>query len=280
MEPKRIIKKVRDRAFSSLSQQIQQLQETINHQQHALDDARRWRSTILPVSDKLVIVNCFSGLKICLDPHDMALVPHLAFDGIWEEPTTKAWLSVLRPNQIVFDVGANFGYYGLLSAQRNFSDEQKIIFFEANPNLTPYINKTLSINGLHKNCVVENLGVSDKKGMAELTILEDFIACSSLHSEAHLDSYLHGKMPIKAAEKVKIPTVTIDQYCKDNKISRIDLMKLDIEGFEENAYMGMKAIVRNSPDMVLFLEFTAQSYKDPKVLPTTAQGFQIYVPHR
>lgn len=221
------------------------------------------QGVIMPINEKMIIARIFSGLKICLDPRDVALVPHLAIDGIWEESMTKAWLSQLAPNQVVMDIGANFGYYGLLAAQQVYSKGQKTIFFEANPDLIDYIKRTLSINGLHEFCVVENLAIADKKGNANLTILDDFIACSTLHTEAHLDKYLHGKMPISTAKTVQVSTVTIDEYCLEKNISKVDLVKLDIEGFEENAYQGMKNTIATSPNLIVFLEFTAKSYENP-----------------
>ena len=44
----------------------------------------------------------------------------------------------------------------------------------------------------------------------------------------------------------------------------IDLVKMDIEGYEEKAYQGMKKMVQSSPNITLFIEFTKQSYEHPQ----------------
>lgn len=259
----------REKTFSPLLEILRSQELRIDELRVKVDQLstsiKEVKTSIIPISERLIIVKIFSDLKICLDPTDVAVVPHLALDGIWEKNMTKAWTGVLKKDQVVLDVGANFGYYGLLAAQRNFSVGQKIIFFEANPDLVPYINKTLSINGLHKNSKVENVGISEKKGTAELTILEDFIGCSSLHTAQHLSSYLEDKMPVEAHRKVKVPTISLDEYCGQNKIANVDLIKLDIEGYEEIAYKGMTGVVKSSKNLILFLEFTKESYENPRL---------------
>ena len=220
--------------------------------------------SILYVEKGLSIAKLKTGLKICIDPREVAIAPHMVLDGVWEEEMTRAWLRVCSPISVVFDVGANYGYYGLLSAKQSINHNRRVFLFEANPNLIPYIDRSLSINGLHQTVKVECLGVSDKEGSAELTVLEGFVGCSSLNTLDKLDSYLGGTMPVKKSESIKIKTTTIDQYCKLNKIKEVDVLKLDIEGYEDRAYAGMKNIVKASRNLVMFLEFTKKSYEKPK----------------
>ena len=71
-------------------------------------------------------------------------------------------------------------------------------------------------------------------------------------------------MHIEAASTVSVKTSTLDDYCIENKIEKADLIKLDVEGFEVQAYHGMRNIVKKSPDTILFIEFTAKSYDEPE----------------
>ncbi len=211
------------------------------------------------------VTQLFNGLKMVLDPRDIAVAPHIILDGIWEDPITKAWLSLLKPGMTVFDIGANFGYFGLLAAQAvGKEDDARVVLFEANPNLIPYIEKSIAMNWLKERTIVEQAGVSDKKGTAELHILKDYVGSSSLQPVERLDSYLHDVMHVEAASMVKVPTVPIDDYCKGHSVATIDMMKMDIEGFEQKAYAGMKQTVADSPDMVLFVEFTKEGYDNPR----------------
>jgi hypothetical protein len=75
---------------------------------------------------------------------------------------------------------------------------------------------------------------------------------------------MSGKMPLETAEEVKVKAVSLDDYCKEHGIKTVDLIKMDIEGFEDTAYKGMRTVVKNSPNLTFFIEFTRDSYKDPK----------------
>jgi FkbM family methyltransferase len=222
---------------------------------------------LITIGEKELIVKIFNDLIMYLDPRDMAVVPHLALERIWEKETTLAWnylIDKFKPST-VFDIGANFGYFGLLAAQRlKFKKTNQVIMFEANPNLISYINKTLSVNWLKEITHLENLAVSNTEGQVTLNILQNYIGSSSLHSQHKLDSYLGHKMGIQVAESMRISSITIDKYCKDHAIKSIDLLKMDIEGFEDKAYEGMRRVINNSPKLIIFIEFTSASYDNPK----------------
>jgi FkbM family methyltransferase len=219
---------------------------------------------VLQIAEHEILVKIFNGLKIYLDTRDIGLVPHLALDKIWEPEITRAWLSLVGPADTVFDIGANFGYFGLLAAQRTDKKAATIRLFEPNPRLIPYIQKTFSLNWYNEQTVIENLAVSNKKQDVTLNVLRDYIASSSVHSIEKLSSYLEGKMKLEVEETVSIPAVTIDDYCKEHKIQDIDLIKMDIEGYEDAAYEGMRQIVKKSQNLTLFIEFTKEGYKDPE----------------
>ncbi len=70
-------------------------------------------------------------------------------------------------------------------------------------------------------------------------------------------------MPLVQAEKLTVDTISVDEYCANSGIKAVDLVKLDIEGYEEKAYAGMKKIIKSSPKLVMFLEFTKESYENP-----------------
>lgn len=229
-------------------------------------DEKNLRGGSFTVSEREIATKLFNDMIMYLDPKDIAVVPHIILEGIWERQITEAWRRVMDEMDIktVFDIGSNFGYFGMLAAQKVDRKKGKVVLFEANPRLVPYIHKNLSVNWLNENTVVENVAVSDKNGTETLNVLEDYTGSSSVHSMEKLTSYLSHKMNVKAEESVKIRAVTIDSYSKSEKINTIDLIKMDIEGYEEKAYLGMRGIVKNSPKTVMFIEFTKDGYDNPE----------------
>jgi FkbM family methyltransferase len=277
------LKKTRDRFLADTSKALRQLddkldlvrnrveaveqalKETVSNQSYVRNElTRAYNSGAISLSDTEIVAKMFNGLKIYLDPRDISVTPHLALDGIWEEEMTMAWLSVLQPSDLVVDIGANFGYYGVLAAQQTERTKSRVVFFEANPALIPYIQKTLSVNWLREYSTVENMAVGDKEGVETLNILHDYIASSSLHSASHIDTYMHDKMNVSTASTVEVPATTLDAYCEKHDIEHIELVKMDIEGFEDKAYSGMREIVKASPGITMFVEFTKEAYRDPK----------------
>jgi len=242
-------------------------QREINHNHMVVLDellGRTKNSGSIVLNEREMITKIFSGLKMYVDPRDIAVVPHLALDSIWEHRITAAWLNVVKPTDTVLDVGSNFGYFGALAAQNSDKKHSKIVHFEANPHLIPYIHKTLDVNWLNEQSVVENLAVGDKEGTLTLRILKDYLGSSSVLPLEHTAKYMSGKMPLETAEEVKVKAISLDDYCKKHDIKQVDLIKMDIEGFEDTAYKGMKNVVKNSPNLTFFIEFTKDSYKDPK----------------
>jgi FkbM family methyltransferase len=234
------------------------------HVEIATELSRVKHSGIIQLSEKEMVAQLFSGLKIYLDPRDIAVAQQMALDAIWEYRITKAWLKVLKPTDTVMDIGANFGYFGALAAQQTDKKRSKVIFFEANSNLIPYIRKTLAVNWLKEQSIIENLAISDKAGKVSLTVLKDYIGSSSLHTLEHMEGYMDKKMYLEPEEVISVEATTIDAYSAKNNIKSIDLVKMDIEGYEEKAYQGMRKMVQSSPNITLFIEFTKQSYEHPE----------------
>lgn len=285
---KKVIKKSREKVFSNImaslhelnravaalhdkvgasEQALRQTQLEINHaQSQVLEEVqnRSKNSGIIPLSEKEIVAKIFSGLKMYLDPRDIAVVPHLVLDQIWEHRITAAWLSIIKPEDTVLDIGANFGYFGILAAQLTDKKKSKVIMFEPNPYLMPYVRKTLSVNWLNEQSTIENLAIADKEGEVVLNLQKDYIGSSSLLSDKELDKYMHNKMHVETQEAIPVKAVTIDGYCAKHKIGPVDLIKMDIEGYEDKAYMGMRKTIQASPNVTLFVEFTKDSYRHPK----------------
>lgn len=208
------------------------------------------------------LTRLFTGQKIYVDTRDISVAPHLMLDGHWEPEITTVFRRHIQPDAVVFDVGANFGYFGLIAGTHVNPNKGQIHFFEANPTLTPYIFKTLSVNGLLRPSQIVTKAVSDKAGTVDLVVLEDFWGSSGIGLD-HANLHTAGQ-EIAIREKVNVPTITLDTYAKENKIKAVDVIKMDIEGHEETAYKGMRKLVAKSPNLKLFLEFTNNAYKDAK----------------
>lgn len=266
---KKLSAKVRNKIFSGITSRLDDIQE---HQRLDHDTILRLQSKIertlinsgtFQVSPTEIITKIFSGAKIYVDPRDIAITPHIILDGVWEQDVTQAWLSVVEAGDMVFDIGSNYGYFGVLAAQQSQRD-CTVVHFEANPSLIPYINKTMQLNSMADCSKVENLAVAEKAGRVKLRVLKDYLASSSLLAKERIAAYTHNRENIEVEETVSVKSVTIDSYCEENNIKEINLIKMDIEGYEDKAYLGMRKTVKNSKNLTMFIEFTPDAYNEPK----------------
>src|SRR5579863_8530001 len=110
-----------DNTLGTVQHAIEETELKINHNQLEVINELNNRvknSGTLVLSETEMVTKIFSGLKIYLDPRDLAISIPIALDSIWEHRITEAWLEAVKPDDVVFDVGSNNAYYGALAAQK------------------------------------------------------------------------------------------------------------------------------------------------------------------
>lgn len=153
-----------------------------------------------------------------------------------------------QDNYIIFDVGANYGQYatGLL----NNYDENSIFVHSFEPCKKTF--ETLKENvKKYKNIKINNFGISSNKEKATLYSSSDS-KNSGLSSIYKRDL---KRFDLELDRKESIELNTIDDYCKDNSIKEIDLLKIDIEGNEYNALLGAKKMLDGKKIKAIQIEF-------------------------
>ena len=205
------------------------------------------------------LTRVFTGQKMYVDTRDISLAPHIMLDGMWEESFTRIFRRYITADAVVFDVGANFGWFGLMAG----TDVQtgSIHFFEPNPLLASYIRKTVSVNGLWNRAKVVQKAVGKTEDDITLTIPGDYFGSASVNIDNQVVANYVDERDINT---VLVQQTRLDTYIQENKLKKIDVIKIDVEGYEESVYAGMAKLVKNNPDLLVFMEFTAGSYKDPK----------------
>ncbi len=207
------------------------------------------------INDNVALTRIFTGQKMYVDVRDISLAPHLLLEGYWEWNITQVFQRTLKPEDVFFDIGANFGYFTLIAG--TIVKPNKIFAFEANPELTALVNKSLWINGL-QSAKLENLAVGDVKGTATLQVPGDFFGSGAL-STGDNEYFKTLGVDIKT---FTVPLVSLDEYCEQNKISNVSYIKMDVEGHEQKVYAGMKKIIAENPSLRMLVEYTDNSYSD------------------
>jgi FkbM family methyltransferase len=104
----------------------------------------------------------------------------------------------------------------------------QIICFEPFPKNFKSLAKNIALNGL-TNVQLEKKAIGDKEGTIDL-----------YYDEEEMNLGMVTTKPLEKGIKEKVTLVSLDSYLKDHPVPRIDLIKIDIEGFEYPALLGMK----------------------------------------
>ncbi len=201
------------------------------------------------------LTQLYTGQKMFVDTRDISLTPHLIVDGLWEAHITRAIATLLKEDDVFFDVGANLGYYSCIAATRiNLRHKHiSIHSFEPNPDLVDLMRKTFNVNGIEGAARINAVGVGDKAGELTLHRNEEMWGSSSFRKElAHTER----------ANDTTVPVITLDAYCKEHKVEKVDVIKLDVEGYEDHVYAGMHHLIKANPQLRVVMEFTFGAYEN------------------
>jgi FkbM family methyltransferase len=143
--------------------------------------------------------------------------------------------------ETVFDVGANKGDYTNACLPR--FKNAKIHAFE----IAPPIYQKLTGNVSSERVIFNKFGLSDTNGSFELNYNPDDDGSSSLVAGGNIHDGLW--------EKINVEVITGDDYCKDNNINSIDLLKVDVEGAEHLVFNGFSESFKTGSISAVQFEF-------------------------
>jgi FkbM family methyltransferase len=150
----------------------------------------------------------------------------------------------LNPPYCIFDIGANKGQFLRLILDNIAVDDFSIHCFEPGKEAFKILTESVRKD---KRITLNNIGIGKEKGETILHFDSPGSGLASL-TKRRLD---HFGIDFNNSEKVEINT--IDGYCSENGITRIHLLKLDIEGHELDAFSGARRMFETrSIDMVTF----------------------------
>ncbi len=215
------------------------------------------------------------GLKMHVDlTDDIGRV--LATTGVNDLLVTEAIFRLLAKGETALDVGANIGYMtGIMAVC--VGKHGKVIAIEPHPKIYRELcehatgwEEAVKISPGVVNTI--NAAVSNKVGEAMLmepATFEGNRGRSSL--EKHFDPTGGAVMPMAGRHQTK--TLTLDSLC--SAFERIDLLKVDVEGHEEEVFLGGLDLLRSGRVRdIVFEEFAP--YPAPTHSLLEANGFEIF----
>lgn len=141
---------------------------------------------------------------------------------------------------VIFDVGAYRGAYleMLLATAKKFNLSCEFHAFE--PQKVCYVELVRKF-GAFKNFHLNNVGISDVDGELSLWYEED--------KRSQASSYIKTKNSTE--EKIKV--IRLDKYIEENKIGKIDFIKIDTEGNDYKVLLSLGDYLQ--PSFISFIQF-------------------------
>lgn len=152
---------------------------------------------------------------------------NLFFLGEYEAAELKTAEFFLKEDSVFIDIGANVGLY-TVHLSKIINNKGKIFCFE------PF---SANFNSLHENIMLNNLVHVQIQKLAIGAQEENIkLYCNPAHHNLGMISVI----PMENSYTEEVKSVTLDGFLKLNCVTRIDLIKIDIEGYEYQALCGMK----------------------------------------
>jgi FkbM family methyltransferase len=148
--------------------------------------------------------------------------------GCWEKVSVTLWIELCKSANVIFDIGANTGAYGLIAKAAN--PQARVFAIEPMQMIFERLQKNVELNKMDITCFP--VAVSDFDGMAKVFA----------ESDEHVYSITVNKnlsAPDKKVREVEITARKLSTIIEENSINKIDLIKLDVETHEAEALKGM-----------------------------------------
>jgi FkbM family methyltransferase len=180
------------------------------------------------------------------------------------------YINYLQEGMTVFDVGANVGELSLLFS-RFVGGGGKIHAFEASSSAFAKLVKVFEATG-RKQVILNHKAVAHMTGTVRLHVYDDEHLSWSSMADRPLQNY---GIDIKSTHVEEVESVTIDDYCRENNIARIDLLKIDVEGAELQVLLGARNMLQEKRIRCCVFEFGSTTFdmgNSPDEIETFLKG--------
>lgn len=159
--------------------------------------------------------------------------------GDYEGPAQMQWLrNWLNLGGVVIDSGANIGQLLLYLASL---PDVRIYAFEPLPDAADWLEECL-VNYPNWKVTLTRQGLSCRKGDIPIQI-------DGSRSTTRMDWYVESEFP-----KSTITVISLDEFLAENRVEKIRLWKLDVEGHELHALRGAERYLKSQRIEALLVE--------------------------
>ena len=204
----------------------------------------------------MLVERMIHGSRMLLDTNDRGLSAQLINNGTREGQAPFSLEALVKPGWVCLDIGANLGFYALIEARCG----GKVYAVEPVPNNVDILRKNVKLNGY--DISVFEMALGDKTGIARF--------------QRGPTSNWGYMMDMKAKRargigEIAVKETTLDRFVKERNISRVDLLRFDVDGYEVEMIEGAQKTLGDMPcGSWIFAELHPRCFTDPAkdLMPT------------
>ena len=156
-------------------------------------------------------------------------------------------LRFVQPHDVVLDIGVNIGFYLLNFAKKA---NQGIVYgFEPNPTVFEFAKKNCNLNQF-KHVKLSNIGLGHLASSFQMTQINDNVGMKKI-------------VPQSSSGSFTVQVQRLDDFVNQDNITKVDVMKIDVEGFEMNVLLGAEEVIEKHKPF-LFIEIDEANLNENK----------------
>jgi FkbM family methyltransferase len=264
--------------MENLETELRQQRTALNNIGQVVHEVRQLVGPFaVPVSSDDLLVQTLFGNKYYVPVHDQLMTPQLVVYRQWEAQLSRLLPRLAPAGSVFVDVGANFGYFTcLVAGAMKATPGSRVIAVEPNPDMLRLLDINIRINWSMAPVQVVAAALADERGTRKLTVPRHAAGNASL-AIAHDESA--GVLPEAAAATVDVDVLRLDDILRDE--ARVDLIKVDVEGFETAVFRGGSETLQR-PGLKLVFEWAqtqtrAAGYEPALILEMLHQyGYRLF----
>ena len=188
------------------------------------------------------LIEC-QGLRLYIDPlSDLGRA--ILTEQVYEADVVAIFKQEIRPGHVVFDIGANEGFYSALAASLSGA-EGAVIAVEPQSRLYEILTINLALNAAGR-CKVYMAAIDDNSGG---TVALSLTPLSNTGASSLVRKYRWSGATELA------DTISIDDIFDAEDIPRIDFMKIDVEGYEHEVINSMEKLFQSRSLKTIFIDY-------------------------
>jgi FkbM family methyltransferase len=178
------------------------------------------------------------GCTYCVPSLSEPIAFHLLIDGVYEGDVLDFILERVGPSGTFVDVGANIGVLALPIGAR--ADQPTVVAIEASPRIFGYLQDNVRANHLDNIRCFNIVAAADESSVPFYDAPSDHFGMGS-------------RAPQFQAEPTLLPGRSLDSILAELKIEKVDVLKIDVEGFEADVLAGAsRLLLGQNPPLVVF----------------------------